>query len=93
VAFLYEKWKKVEGMGLGDVKMLGMIGALLGASGVVIAVLLASVAGSLVGLALMAARRGSLQTALPFGVFLALGAVAAFFWAPVLIELYRGGFR
>ena len=93
VAFLYEKWKKVEGMGLGDVKMLGMIGALLGASGVVIAVLLASVAGSLVGFALMAARRGSLQTALPFGVFLALGAVAAFFWAPVLIELYRGGFR
>jgi leader peptidase (prepilin peptidase)/N-methyltransferase len=93
VAFLYEKWKKVEGMGLGDVKMLGMIGALLGASGVVIAVLLASVAGSLVGLALMAARRGSLQTALPFGVFLALGAVAAFFWAPVLVELYRGGFR
>jgi len=93
VAFLYEKWKKVEGMGLGDVKMLGMIGALLGASGVVVAVLLASVAGSLVGLALMAARRGSLQTALPFGVFLALGAVASFFWAPVLIELYRGGFR
>jgi leader peptidase (prepilin peptidase)/N-methyltransferase len=93
VAFLYEKWKKVEGMGFGDVKMLGMIGALLGASGVVIAVLLASVAGSLVGLALMAARRGSLQTALPFGVFLALGAVAALFWAPVLIELYRGGFR
>ena len=93
VAFLYEKWKKVEGMGLGDVKMLGMIGALLGASGVVVAVLLASVAGSLVGLALMAARRGSLQTALPFGVFLALGAIAAFFWAPALIELYRGGFR
>ena len=80
-------------MGLGDVKMLGMIGALLGASGVVVAVLLASVAGSLVGLALMAARRGSLQTALPFGVFLALGAIASFFWAHVLIELYRGGFR
>ena len=93
VAFLYEKWKKVEGMGFGDVKMLGMIGALLGVSGVVIAVLLASVAGSLVGLALVLARRGSLQTALPFGVFLALGAVAAFFWAPVLTELYRGGFR
>jgi len=93
VAFLYEKWKKVEGMGLGDVKMLGMIGALLGASGVVVTVLLASVAGSLVGLALVAARRGSLQTALPFGVFLALGAVAALFWEPVLVELYRGGLR
>jgi leader peptidase (prepilin peptidase)/N-methyltransferase len=93
VAFLYEKWKKVEGMGFGDVKMLGMIGALLGASGVVVTVLLASVAGSLVGLALVAVRRGSLQTALPFGVFLALGAVAALFWTPVFVELYRGGFR
>jgi leader peptidase (prepilin peptidase)/N-methyltransferase len=93
VAFLYEKWKKVEGMGLGDVKMLGMIGALLGASGVIVSVLLASVTGSLVGLVLVIARRGSLKTALPFGVFLALGAVAALFWAPALVELYRGGLR
>ncbi len=89
VAFLYEKWKGVQGMGLGDVKMLGMIGALTGIRGVVVAVLLASVAGSVVGLALVAARRGSLKTALPFGVFLALGGVAALFWAPALVELYR----
>jgi leader peptidase (prepilin peptidase)/N-methyltransferase len=89
LAFLYEKWKKVEGMGMGDVKMLGMIGSLLGASGVVVSVLLASLAGSVVGLTLVAAKRGSLKTALPFGVFLALGAVAAFFWAPTLIGFYR----
>jgi leader peptidase (prepilin peptidase)/N-methyltransferase len=93
LAFVWEKARKVEGMGMGDVKMLGMIGALLGASGVVVSVLLASVAGSLVGLALVAARRGSLKTALPFGVFLALGAVASLFWGPELVELYRGGFR
>jgi prepilin signal peptidase PulO-like enzyme (type II secretory pathway) len=80
-------------MGLGDVKMLGMIGALLGLPGVVVTVLLASIAGSLVGLVLVLARRGSLQTALPFGVFLALGALAAFFWGPALVELYRGGLR
>lgn len=93
LAFLYERWKKVEGMGMGDVKMLGMIGAFLGPWGVVVAVLLASFAGSVVGLALVAARRGSLTTALPFGVFLALGAVAALFWGPALVELYRGAFR
>jgi leader peptidase (prepilin peptidase)/N-methyltransferase len=73
--------------------MLGMIGALLGASGVVLSVLLASVAGSLVGLAMVAARRGSLKTALPFGVFLALGAVASLFWGPEIVELYRAGLR
>ena len=93
LAFLYEKWKKVEGMGMGDVKMLGMIGAFLGPWGVVVSVLLASFAGSVVGLALVAAKRGSLTTALPFGVFLALGAVAALFWGPAAVELYRGAFR
>jgi leader peptidase (prepilin peptidase)/N-methyltransferase len=93
LAWLWEKLRNVEAMGMGDVKMLGMVGALLGASGVVITVLLASVAGSLVGLALVLARRGSLQTALPFGVFLALGAIATLFWAPVLVELYRAGWR
>jgi leader peptidase (prepilin peptidase)/N-methyltransferase len=93
LAWLWEKLRKVEAMGMGDVKMLGMIGALLGPSGVVITVLLASVAGSLVGLVLVLARRGSLQTALPFGVFLSLGAIATLFWGPFLVELYRAGLR
>lgn len=93
VAFLYEKLKKVEGMGMGDVKMLGMIGAFLGPWGVVVTVLLASLAGSVTGLLLVAVKRGSLTTALPFGVFLALGAVAALFWGPTIVELYRGAFR
>ena len=93
LAFVWEKVRKVEAMGLGDVKMLGMIGALLGVSGMVLSVLLASVAGSLVGLALVVARRGSLQTALPFGVFLALGAIASLFWGPEIVALYRAGLR
>jgi leader peptidase (prepilin peptidase)/N-methyltransferase len=93
IAFLYDKWKKVEGMGMGDVKMLGMIGAFLGPWGVVVAVLLASLAGSATGLLLVAVKRGSLTTALPFGVFLAFGAVAALFWGPAVVELYRGAFR
>jgi leader peptidase (prepilin peptidase) / N-methyltransferase len=93
LAWVWEKIRKVEAMGMGDVKMLGMIGALLGASGVVITVLLASVTGSLLGLVLVLARRGSLQTALPFGVFLALGAIATLFWGPALVELYRTGLR
>jgi leader peptidase (prepilin peptidase) / N-methyltransferase len=93
LAWVWERLRKVEAMGMGDVKMLGMVGALLGAPGVVITVLLASVAGSLVGLVLVLTRRGSLQTALPFGVFLALGAIATFFWGPVLLEMYRTGWR
>lgn len=92
VAFVYEKITGQEGMGLGDVKMLGMIGAFLGPSGVVVTILLASVAGSAVGLGLIAARRGNMKMALPFGVFLSLGAVAALFFGEPLVAHYRGLF-
>ncbi len=92
VAWVYEKVAKQEGMGLGDVKMLGMVGAFLGPSGVLVTVLLASVCGSLVGLVLIAARRGSMKMALPFGVFLALGAVAALFFGQPLVAHYRALF-
>ena len=89
LAFTYEKIAGQEGMGLGDVKMLGMIGALLGPTGVVVTLLLASVSGSLVGLGLILTRGGSAKTKLPFGVFLALGAIAAWFFADPLVQRYR----
>jgi len=89
VAFLYEKITGQEGMGLGDVKMLGMIGAFLGASGVVVTILAASVSGTVVGLGLILFRGGSGKTKLPFGVFLALGAIAAWFFAEPLAERYQ----
>jgi leader peptidase (prepilin peptidase)/N-methyltransferase len=69
--------RNVEGMGFGDVKMLAMIGAFLGWQLTLITVVLASVAGSLLGLVLIASNRGAMQTALPFGTFLALGAAMA----------------
>jgi leader peptidase (prepilin peptidase) / N-methyltransferase len=89
VAFLYEKIAHQEGMGLGDVKMLGMIGAFLGPSGVVVTILAASVSGTVVGLGLILFRGGSGKTRLPFGVFLALGAIAAWFFAEPLSARYR----
>ncbi len=89
LAFTYEKITGQEGMGLGDVKMLGMIGALLGPAGVVVTLLLGSISGSLVGLGLILARGGNAKTKLPFGVFLALGAVAAWFFAGPLVAWYR----
>lgn len=89
VAFLYEKITGQEGMGLGDVKMLGMVGALLGPSGVLVTVLAASLAGSVVGLLLIALGAGDRKMRLPFGVFLALGAIAAFFFGASLVERYR----
>ncbi len=89
LALLYEKIAGQEGMGLGDVKMLGMIGALLGPGGVLVTLLAASVAGSLVGIALILAGRGGRKLRLPFGVFLALGSIAAWFFADPLLTRYR----
>jgi leader peptidase (prepilin peptidase)/N-methyltransferase len=89
LAWIYERFSGREGMGLGDVKMLGMIGAFLGPAGVVVTVLLASLAGSLVGVFLIVWRGGDRQTRLPFGVFLSLGAVATLFWGNALVSAYR----
>ena len=77
VAWSYEHATGSEGMGLGDVKLLAMIGAFLGWPLMVLTLVLASFAGSVVGVALIASRRGGMQAALPFGTFLAVGALVA----------------
>ena len=89
IAFLYEKIAGQEGMGLGDVKMLAMIGAFLGPAGVLVSVLLGSLSGSVVGIAAIALGRGDRRMRLPFGVFLAAGGVAAFFFGDALLARYR----
>jgi leader peptidase (prepilin peptidase)/N-methyltransferase len=89
IAFLYEKIAGHEGMGLGDVKMLGMIGAFEGTWGVLVTVLMASLAGSIVGIALIASGAGGRKLRLPFGVFLAVGAVATWFFGAPLVARYR----
>lgn len=73
----YYRVRGQEGLGMGDVKMLAMIGAFLGWPLMVLTLVLASFAGSIVGVSLIASGRGSLQAALPFGTFLALGALVA----------------
>ncbi len=81
------------GMGMGDVKMAGMMGLFLGAA-VAPALLIALVAGVLVG-AIVIARKGAQagrKTAVPFGPFLALGALVAVFFGPQLVDVYVKGF-
>ena len=77
------------GMGMGDVKLAGMIGLFLGRA-VAPAILIALLAGVLVG-ALVIARRGvheGRKTAIPFGPFLALGAVVGSFVGAEIVDLY-----
>lgn len=79
-----------EGMGMGDVNMLAMVGAFLGWQGVLVTFALATVAGALCGIALLATRRLELRGRLPFGLFLALGALAALFFGDWLVAAYAG---
>jgi leader peptidase (prepilin peptidase) / N-methyltransferase len=73
----YFRYSGEEGMGGGDVKMLAMIGAFLGWKLVLVTLVLSSVLGSVLGLTIIAIKRGNMKYALPFGTFLALGALAA----------------
>ncbi|MSO45588.1 MAG: prepilin peptidase [Acidobacteria bacterium] len=73
----YARARGIEGLGMGDVKMLAMIGAFLGWPLMLLTLVLASFSGSAAGLALMAAKRAGAKTALPFGTFLAVGAIVA----------------
>ncbi|MGO9447921.1 MAG: prepilin peptidase [Solirubrobacteraceae bacterium] len=81
------------GMGMGDVKLAGVMGLFLGAA-VAPALLIALVAGVLVG-AVIIARKGAQagrKTAVPFGPFLALGAIVAIYAGLPLVDLYTNHF-
>jgi leader peptidase (prepilin peptidase)/N-methyltransferase len=80
--------RRVEGMGLGDVKMLAMIGAVVGWRGVPLALMLAAVSGTLIGLPAAARSGRGMNHALPLGVFLGFGALAVLFFGQAMTEWY-----
>lgn len=74
MAWGYEKFKGVEGLGFGDVKMMGWLGAWVGMMGVPFTILVASLTGLVAGVIAMRNSKDGFKTAIPFGPFLALGA-------------------
>ena len=90
VAWGYEAWTGREGMGGGDVKLLGMIGAFLGWASIPFTLLVSSLTGSVVGVSLMWWTGSDSKYAIPFGPFLASGAVAYVFFGEELISWYLG---
>ncbi|HUK36277.1 MAG TPA: prepilin peptidase [Vicinamibacterales bacterium] len=86
IAESYKLIRRVEGMGYGDVKMLAMIGAVVGWRWLFTSVLFASIAGAAVGLAAAARSRAGLRTALPFGVFLGFALLVILFFGAILVQ-------
>jgi leader peptidase (prepilin peptidase)/N-methyltransferase len=95
LAWVWERFRKMEGMGGGDIKLAAMFGVVLGWKLSLLTVMLAALAGSLWGAVLIARGTGGGKTALPFGTLLAPAALAAFLWGEgwknAYMSLFAGG--
>jgi leader peptidase (prepilin peptidase)/N-methyltransferase len=77
-----------EGMGYGDFKLLAALGAWLGWTMLPLIVLLSSVVGAVIGLALMIFKGRDHDLPMPFGPYLAIAGAIALFFGPTLVRLY-----
>ncbi|MEN8200079.1 MAG: A24 family peptidase [Thermodesulfobacteriota bacterium] len=89
IALLYYLWRRVDGMGGGDIKLLAMIGAFLGWQALPFVILASSLSGTVVGLLAMIKQRKGGQTRIPFGPFLSLAALAYLFFSEEIMQLYQ----
>jgi leader peptidase (prepilin peptidase)/N-methyltransferase len=83
-----------HGMGFGDVRLAGVIGMMLGWLGLrylFLGLFLAFLLAAVIGLVLIAARLRSRKDAVPFGPFMAMGAVLAVLWGQVILNAYQSG--
>lgn len=88
IALAYKLLRKVEGMGLGDVKMMAMLGAVLGWEPLLPLLVLASLSGAIVGIFVAWKSGEGMQAALPFGVFLGLAFLTMLFFGNDLFAFY-----
>jgi leader peptidase (prepilin peptidase) / N-methyltransferase len=88
LAWVYEAFTGVEGMGGGDIKLLAMIGAFLGWTSIPFTLFFASLTGSVIGLGFMIGKGVGRRFGLPFAPFLCLGALLYLFFGNELIQFY-----
>jgi leader peptidase (prepilin peptidase) / N-methyltransferase len=94
MGWTWEKLRGVEAMGLGDVKMMFMVGAYLGWRLTILTIFLGVLSGSVIGIVLMARQpKRNMQMLLPFGVFLGIGSIAALLFGSAIVDWYAGQFR
>jgi leader peptidase (prepilin peptidase)/N-methyltransferase len=75
ISELYFRLRKQEGLGLGDVKLLALVGAFLGPEGALFTIFFGSLLGTIGGIAVMLLMRRGMSHPLPFGPYLALAAL------------------
>lgn len=90
VAWGYHLITKKEGMGGGDIKLLAMMGAFFGWKAIPFIIFVSSLVGSVIGISLMLVQKKDSKLAIPFGPFLAFGAILYIFFGRQLIHWYLG---
>ncbi|HKZ01078.1 MAG TPA: prepilin peptidase [Pyrinomonadaceae bacterium] len=94
MGWIWEKLRGVEAMGLGDVKMMFMVGAYLGWRLTIFIIFTGVLSGSIIGMGVMLRQgRRDMQMMMPFGIFLGIGAIAALLVGSYVVEWYAGQFR
>jgi leader peptidase (prepilin peptidase)/N-methyltransferase len=88
LAWAWIVFRKIEGMGGGDVKLAAMFGVVLGWQLTLLTLFVASLIGSLWGVALMLRGRGGMKSELPFGTLLAPAAMIVFLWGHGWVGAY-----
>jgi len=88
VAWAYNLIAHRDGMGGGDIKLLAMIGTIIGWKGVIFTIFASSVVGSCVGITMMLIKGKNMKFAIPFGPFLSIGAIAYVFFGSQIITWY-----
>ncbi len=89
IALIYYLWRKQEGMGGGDIKLLAMIGAFLGWQALPFVIFASSLSGSCIGILAMIKQGKGAKTRIPFGPFLSLAALVYLFFSDQVHLLYQ----
>jgi len=90
IAVGYRRWRGQDGLGMGDVKMLAMMGAVSGWAHMLLSLTLATFTGAAVGVLLIAVEGTSLQRPLPFGTFLSVAGLVSLIFGDRIIRWYLG---
>ena len=88
IAWAGEKVFRKEAMGMGDVKLMALIGAFLGWRAIPFTLMTSAMFGSVVGISLMFLQRKGRSDPIPYGPYIALGALLWIFWGPAIVDWY-----
>ncbi len=88
ISIAYFKIRGKEGMGGGDIKFMALIGAFTGYTGVIVAMFVSAIVGLIAGIIVMVKSKEGFAAMIPYGPFLAFGALVAYLWADNIIGAY-----